>query len=625
MGKSESPLCEPIRENLLASSTVNSRLSKTNKQIQHCRYCGGKHDARREACPASMAICYDCNKLGHFKKYCRSRVSSQRSVLNDSRPSVSFIAGVPSSLQHTTIPIIVKDRSFQALIDSGAGQSFMKSSVVSTLGFLPTGPNYAIKLASEKCSAKVLGSVEVQFHAASGDYTLRFGVVDELCTDFILGVDFMRLHSQVTFKFNGSVDPLTVCCNLLVSKVSPLRVFQFLKPDCKPIAAPSRRYSRRDADFIRDEVQRLLEEGIVEPSHSPWRAQPLVTKDLRHKRRLVIDYSQTVNKYTNLDAYPLPRIEDIINEVAKGKYFSTVDLKSAYHQVPLHADDRPFTAFAAGGSLYQFCRLPFGITNGVAAFQRFIDDFISKYHLRGTVAYLDDVTIYGETKQEHDERLQAFLDAAREHNLTINTDKSTFGMMDIKLLGHHISCGNIKPDPENLKPLINMAPPSDSKALKRCLGMFSYYSKWIPNFSAKIRPLVKTSKFPIDSDAAEAFELLKIDLSRSCLGCVYEDKPFTLECDASDHTIAAILNQDGRPVSFFSRTLSKSEINYPPIEKEALAIIESVRKYSYLLANTSFNLVTDQKALSFIFKKNHNSKVKNSKLCLWRLELSSFN
>ena len=112
---------------------------------------------------------------------------------------------------------------------------------------------------------------------------------------------------------------------------------------------------------------------------------------------------------------------------------------------------------------------------------------------RTTVAYLDDITIYGGTKQEHDARLKAFLAAAAEHNLTINNEKSTFGMTDLKLLGHCISHGNIKPDPDSMKPLLDMSLPADSKALKRCFGVFSYYSKWIPNFSAKIRPLVKTS------------------------------------------------------------------------------------------------------------------------------------
>ena len=188
----------------------------------------------------------------------------------------------------------------------------------------------------------------------------------------------------------------------------------------------------------------------------------LVTKDDRHKKRLVVDYSRTINRYTPLDAYPLPKIENIVNEVAKGVIYSSIDLKSAYHQVPLSPTDRPFTAFEADGRLFQFRRLPFGVTNGVAAFQRFIDGFISAHNLKGTVANLDDVTIYGKNQARHDARLAAFMSAATASNLTLNEQKCIFSASKITLLGHLISHSNIQPDPDHLKPLTEMPIPSDN-------------------------------------------------------------------------------------------------------------------------------------------------------------------
>ena len=131
-------------------------------------------------------------------------------------------------------------------------------------------------------------------------------------------------------------------------------LFGNLTPDCHPIATRSRHYSQDDKRFIRSEIEKLLSEGIIEESNSPWRAQVLVTKNENHKKRLVIDYSQTINLFTTLDAYPLPSIEDIVSQVAVNTVFSSVDLKSAYHQIPIISNERKYTAFEASGKLYHF-------------------------------------------------------------------------------------------------------------------------------------------------------------------------------------------------------------------------------------------------------------------------------
>ena len=143
-------------------------------------------------------------------------------------------------------------------------------------------------------------------------------------------------------------------------------------PECKPVASKSRRYSRDDSEFIQSEVKRLLAADFIEPARSPWRAQVLVATQ-GTKRRLVIDYSTTINRFTLLDAYPLPNIEELVNTVAQDKYYSSLDLRSAYHQVPLLPEEKQYTVFEASGRLFQYNRLSFGITNGFAAFQRCID------------------------------------------------------------------------------------------------------------------------------------------------------------------------------------------------------------------------------------------------------------
>ena len=149
-------------------------------------------------------------------------------------------------------------------------------------------------------------------------------------------------------------------------------------------------------------MKRLLREGLIESSNSPWQAQLLVVTQENHKKCMVIDYSQTVvNKYTLLDAYPLPRMQDMVQKIAKYNVHSTLDLTSAYNHVELPPSDRLYTAFEADGALWQWKRIPFGLTNAVPCFQRIVDDIIRANNCEGTYAYLDNTTIGGSNQQEH--------------------------------------------------------------------------------------------------------------------------------------------------------------------------------------------------------------------------------
>jgi len=329
---------------------------------------------------------------------------------------------------------------------------------------------------------------------------------------------------------------------------------------------------------------------------------------------MVIDYSQIINRFTELDAYPLPKTDHQVHEVTKCKLFSTLDLKSAYYQIPLDPKDRVYTAFEANRKIYQYQRLPFGVTNGVSAFQRIIDSIISQSGLQRTYAYLDNITIGGTSKAEHDQNLQRFLEAASQFNLTYEA-KSVVAVPQIDTLGYRVSHGLVKPDPERLHPLIELPVPQNHRELKRCLGMFAYYDRWIKNYSGKVEPLtIKSVSFPLSHDALAAFEQLRSELRNACLGCIDQREPFTVECDASDFAIAATINQKGRPVAFMSRTLSKTECNYPTVEKEASSIIEAVRKWGHFLYGKPFTLITDQRSLAFMFDKSCRGKIKNAKI-----------
>ena len=285
----------------------------------------------------------------------------------------------------------------------------------------------------------------------------------------------------------------------------------------------------------------------------------LVTKDERHKRRMVIDYSQTINRFTPLDAYPLPRIDEMVEKIAQHEVYSTLDLRSAYHQVPILESERDFTAFEADGQLFRFKRIPFGVTNGVSCFQRVMDDIIKTNTLKGVFAYLDNVTVVGASQEEHDDNLKKFMESARCCNIEFNHDKSVFSVRKLNILGFTVTKGLIRPDEERLRSLREMEPPANAKSLKRIIGLFAYYSQWIHKFSDKLQPLINNSSFQMTPEATDSFGALKEDVINSALVTINDNIPLVVESDASEHTLAATLSQNCRPIAFFTRMLSDSE------------------------------------------------------------------
>ena len=195
----------------------------------------------------------------------------------------------------------------------------------------------------------------------------------------------------------------------------------------------------------------------------------------------------------------------MVEDIAQYNIFTTLDLKSAYHQIPICDKDRKYTAFEVCGKLYQFTRLPFGITNGVSAFQRSIDSIIDKENLSDIFIFVDNVTICGKTQEQHDYNLQKFYEIARKYNITLNDSKSIISTSSITLLGYTIQNNQISPDYDRLKPLLEMPPPLNLKSQRRIIGMFSYYSKFIQNFSKKILLLNHNEKFPLPPSVLHSF------------------------------------------------------------------------------------------------------------------------
>ena len=592
-------------------------------QSKKCYFCGNNRHPRIK-CPAKDVICNNCEKKGHFAKVCLSKKPPKPlSAMHTIAAHVIASSSSPPSLSKAVTPITIDGHKVKALVDTGSSESFIDASIVKAKSLRTFNSKTKIAMATNDHCSHTQGHIVCKLKFKDQHYNeVKLSILPNLCSDVILGHDFLKKHEKVEIPFEGPRKPFSLC-GLAAAKVEPPFLFENLTDDCKPIATKSRRFNNPDRAFITAEVGRLLEEDIIEPSKSPWRAQVLITSNENHKKRMVVDYSQTINRFTELDAYPSKRIDELVERFSQYEYYSTFDLKSAYHQIPLQEREKKFTAFEADGNLYQFKRVPFGVTNGVAVFQRIVDDILRKEAVPDTEAYVDNVTVGGRDKKQHDENVQKFLQAAKKYGLTFNEPKSIRDTKELQLLGYSVSKGQIKPDPERLQPLKEMKPPTNLKAQERIVGMFAYYSQWIQNFSDKAYPLIHNKTFPLTEDVEQVFDSLKKELENAVLMTFDPKVPLVVETDASDVAVGATLNQNNRPVAFYSRTLSGSEIGHSTVEKEAQAIVEACRKWKHYLIGNHFKLLTDQRSVAFMFDNRQRSKIKNEKIQRWRLELSS--
>ena len=343
----------------LEANTLAAAVTETTSLS--CYFCGNNRHPRSQ-CPAKDATCAKCQKKGHNAKVCQSKAASKVSAAMYSPTQSS------GSLSKSTATINNGKLEVKAPFDSGSTESFIHPNLVRRAGLTVRPASGAVSMTSTALSANVTGTCTTNLEYQNQKYTnVHLSVLPWLCADLILGLDFQSEHESITFQYGGSQSPLSVC-GFTTLNMDPAVPFANLTENCHPMVRKSRRYSRDDLKFIDGEVELLLKEGVIEPSNSPCRAQVVVTKDDSHKKRLAIDYSQTINRFTLLDAFPLPKINDLVNDIAQYRVFSTKDLRSAYHQVPLNEEDKQYTAFEARSSLYHLTRLPSWVTNGVACF-----------------------------------------------------------------------------------------------------------------------------------------------------------------------------------------------------------------------------------------------------------------
>lgn len=549
------------------------------------------------------------------------------------------------------------NQQVRILIDSGASRNYCRKGV---------HPSGRIKLSSPARIQSIHNISETNYYYKIKvfGHNLIFYEIDDLeAGDLILGFDGLKAlnakfdfgEDKITFdrklpyneRFNYTVNPninnnfknelKSVIDQCIVNTNLPFNTqveATVRTVNETPVWAKTYPYPFNVSDFVKKEINNLLSKGIIRPSNSPYNAPILVVdkkgfdENGQRKKRLVFDYKK-LNANTIADKYPIPVISIVLSNLGKAKYFSTVDLESGYHQIKIQEQDCEKTAFSINNSKFEFVRMPFGLKNAPSIFQRALDDIMKDFIGKFVHVYIDDILIYSQTEEEHFNHIKLVLNKLKEANMAISSEKSKFFEKEVEFLGHIISNGQIRMDPEKIRSIKEYVEPTNLKALRGFLGLMSHYRKFIQNYAKIAKPLTEMLrnnpakknessrvKITFDHVAKETFEELKNLISEQ-LELFQPDfnKPFELTTDASNKAIGGVLSQDGRPVTFISRTLSTTEENYATNEKEMLAIVWALHNLrNYLYGKPDTIVYTDHQPLTFATSdKNPNTKLKRWK------------
>lgn len=410
-----------------------------------------------------------------------------------------------------------------------------------------------------------------------------------------------------------------------------------------PIYCKSYPYPVALKDEIEKQIKQLLNDEIIRPSRSPYNAPVwIVPKKMDNsgekKFRMVIDYRK-LNAVTIPDRYPIPDIQEIISNIGENAYFSLLDLKSGFHQIPLKNSDIEKTSFSINGGKYEFLRLPFGLKNAPSIFQRTLDDILREHIGKQCYVYIDDIIILGKSKEEHLKNINSVFHTLSKANMKVQLDKCEFFKKEVEFLGFIISSEGIKTNPKKVEAIKQMPEPKTLKELRSFLGLTGHYRKFILDYAKLAKPLTallrgeggrvsknqsKNVKILVDELEKDAFQKLKNTLVSQDVILNYPDfkKAFELTTDASKFAIGAVLSQEDKPIAFLSRTLNKTEEDYGTNEKEMLAIIWALNSLrNYLYGSRKVKIFTDHQPLTYaLSNKNNNSKMKR-----WKAILEEYN
>ncbi|GJR33062.1 putative reverse transcriptase domain-containing protein [Tanacetum coccineum] len=371
-----------------------------------------------------------------------------------------------------------------------------------------------------------------------------------------------------------------------------------------PVARAPYRLAPSEMKELSEQLKELSDKGFIRPSSSPWGAPVLFVKKKDRSFRMCIDYRE-LNKLTVKNRYPLPRIDDLFDQLQGSSVYSKIDLRSGYHQLRVREEDIPKTAFRTRYGHYEFQVMPFGLTNAPAVFMDLMNRVCKPYLDKFVIVFIDDILIYSKNKQEHEEHLKQILELLKKEELYAKFSKCEFWISKVQFLGHVIDSEGIHVDPAKIESIKDWTSPKSPTEIRQFLGLAGYYRRFIEGFSKIAKPMTKLTqkkvKFVWGDKQEAAFQLLKQKLcSAPILALPEGSEDFIAYCDASKKGLGAVLMQREKVISYASRQLKIHEKNYTTHDLELGAVVFALKIWRHYLYGTKCTVFTDHKSLQHI-------------------------